>query len=175
MSGPGALVWSIICGCPAWDVVDLLDDDVDFRTGTWALGDGTDVWVDAMYARGATGMWSLASACITMDERWAVDYLFDEEGVRTRVLELSLAPNAMPRVVALPRVCDDVCGALPAHLARRLAELHPYFLKLSLVARSLPIAPPASAPAPPAPVPLAPRACGRPPRPPRPAPVIIRS
>lgn len=177
MSDPGALVWAIVRGCPTWDVVDLLDEDIDFRTKAWVLADGSEVGVDVVYARGAHGLWSLASACITMDERWSVDYLFAAQGVLTRVLELSAGVNSSPRVVALPCTYEDACMALPAHHARRLGELHPYFLKLSLVSRSLPIA--VSAPAPPvaAPVPAvstpassaptAASACtlGRPPRP----------
>lgn len=142
------LVRSIIGGCRAWETVDLLDDDIDYRTRTWRLR-GCVLRCDVVYDRGEIdGLWRLGSVCLTFDERWVADYAYRGEGgpPAVRLTEMSTADNGQ---LVLKPLSGPAC--LPPYHANVLSTVDVYMVKLGLVSALLPI----RAPWP-----------GRPPRPP---------
>ena len=156
------LLRSIICGCPGWQTVDMLDDDTDFRTSTMHVP-GCTLRADVVYAR-RDGLWRLSSLCITLDERWAVDYGFSTMGFEPTLRLCEYVPGE-PWMTVRPL---QGLQELPLYYGQLLQALHPYFLKLALVATVLPIRSPRAEPAHPVLVPAAaPHSrAGRPPRPP---------
>ena len=151
------LLRSIICGCPGWRVINLLDDDIDFRTMTWRLP-GCILRTDVIYDRCPDdGMWRLFSVGLTMDDRWVIDYAFGEGPVRVLMSEYRVADGEMVRPLA-------GLHEIPPYQSLLLQTLDPYLLNLALVSRALPI--PCSTPRPVAAA-TARRRPGRPPLAPR--------
>lgn len=128
------MLHAIVRGCPEWSSIDLLDDDVNFRSHGWSLR-GHTIRVDIVYSRDCcAASWRLWSSSLTLDDRWALEYTYDGGTARCVVSEYSLdlggtvtavRPSSM---VAIP--------PFPWHVAH---ALHPFLVKLELVAGSVPI------------------------------------
>lgn len=115
----------------------MLDDEIDMRRRRFALAGGGSMDVDVSYARVA-GLSSLTGACVTMDDRWSIDYLFEQQMFRLH--ERQVNDGGFVGVRPMPMTPEDPYAALPPSCAARFRSLAPYVTQLGVLADALPIA-----------------------------------
>lgn len=131
------LLRSIICGCPGWQKLDGLDDRVSFHTQRHRVA-GCTLQTDVVYVcdgvrDGDGASWHLASACLTASDRWAIDYVFESTTpARPWCVVREMSATGVRPLAGLSDVPSTPERAL-------LLAVHPYMLKLGLVAAVLPI------------------------------------
>ena len=132
-------VRGIIAGCPAWERLEMLDDDLDFRQREFALAGGGELRVDAAFARHGSGPWRLASMCATLDGQWSVDYACPDVYVRVHELLTDDRGCVQLRVLRCGPDPPDPFAMVPQPWCDRLRALHLHLRQLGAMADCLPI------------------------------------
>ena len=112
----------------AWERLDMLDDDVEFRTKTFDLGVAGKLTVNVVYERDPAGRLRPVSLNASFDNSWAVDYAALDGGVSRFFVHHERRRGALHAVHKFD--CEGPPPGMDFGRWTYLTALHPGFMHL---------------------------------------------